>query len=180
MGDKAVFFDRDGVINYDHGYVGPIEDFDFIPGVKEALREIKCKGYKTVLCTNQSGIARGRYSVADFQRTTLYMQSVLGLHDAAFDAVYFCPHHPEALVAAFRCDCDCRKPKTGMFFRAVKELNLDPLQCAAVGDRARDLLGPQSLGVSKLYLVNCGEDEKAQAPFARVLSDLGELADLLR
>lgn len=179
MSFKAVFFDRDGVVNYDHGYVGPIEDFDFIPGVKEALREIRRKGYRTVLCTNQSGIARGRYAVADFWRTTLYMQSVLRLHDAAFDAVYFCPHHPEAQVAGFRCDCDCRKPKTGMFARAIAELDLDPSQCAAVGDRARDLLGPRQLGVPKLYLVNCEDDEIAQAPFARVVSSLGELAKLL-
>ena len=88
--NKAVFFDRDGVINVDHGYVGDIAKFDFIKGVKEALADIKAAGFLTVMVTNQSGIARGFYTEADFKKLSLYMQSVLDLYKARFDLILYC------------------------------------------------------------------------------------------
>ena len=112
--NKAVFFDRDGVINEDYGYVGSIEQFEFIDGVFSALNELKKQGFLLILVTNQSGIARGMYTESDFCRVTSYMQQVLRLHGCGFNGVYYCPHHPEAQIPAYRVDCDCRKPKPGM------------------------------------------------------------------
>ena len=172
----AVFLDRDGVINLDTGYVGPIEDFVFLKGVKDALALIKSKGYLTVLCTNQSGIARGRYTMADFLRTTAYMQQCLQLHDARIDAVYCCPHHPEAQIEQYKKKCSCRKPLPGMFQKAVQELNIDIKTSAAVGDRARDLQGPRLLGVKNLALIAPESEEKKQIPEAEVLESLFEFA----
>lgn len=177
--NKAVFLDRDGVINVDKGYVGPIEDFSFCVGVQDALALIKSKGFLTVLCTNQSGIARGRYALADFLRTTAFMQQCLQLHASRFDGIYFCPHHPQAQLEKYRCMCSCRKPNPGMFMQAVQELNIDVRGSVAVGDRARDLLGPQSLGVKNLVLISPEKSEVQQAPFAKIYSNLLDFAKTL-
>lgn len=169
---RAVFLDRDGVINRDYGYVGPVECFDFIAGVKEALALIKSKGYLLVLITNQSGIARGKYGMSDFLATTAYMQQVLDLHNARFDAVYCCPHHPNAEISLYREKCLCRKPLPGMFEKACTELDIDPVVSAAAGDRARDLEGPRSLGVKNLALIGASVQECASAPYAYRYPDL--------
>lgn len=150
---KAVFFDRDGVINRDYGYVGTLERFEFLPGVAEALAELKKLGYITVLVTNQSGIARGLYTVDDFDTVTEFMQGQLDLVGAKFDGVYFCPHHPNATVAEFRCDCTCRKPKPEMFLWAQKEFDIDMEHSIMVGDHATDLQAAQAANVKTLVLV---------------------------
>lgn len=150
---KAVFFDRDGVINRDYGYVGTRDRFEFLPQVPESLAALKKMGYLTVLVTNQSGIARGMFTIEDFESLTEYMQHELGTYEAAFDGVYFCPHHPKAQIAAFRCACSCRKPKPGMFFWAQKELDIDLEHSIMVGDHASDIEAAQSAGIKKLILV---------------------------
>ena len=179
MPSEAVFLDRDGVINADRGYVGVLDDFTFLPGVKEALALMRARGYLLILCTNQSGIARGRYLMSDFERTTAWMQQDLALHGAAFDAVYACPHHPQAQVEAYRCRCRCRKPLPGMFERAIAGFALDPRECAAAGDRARDLEGAAACGVRTLALVGAQPGEAEKAPQACVFPDLLSFAKTL-
>ena len=179
MINKAVFLDRDGVINRDYGYVGPVECFDFLAGVKKALALIKSKGYLLVLITNQSGIARGKYGMSDFLATTAYMQQVLALHHARFDAVYCCPHHPQAEISLYREKCNCRKPLPGLFERACLELNIDPAVSVAAGDRARDLEGPRSLGVKKLALIGATPNECVAAAYADRYPDLLSFAKSL-
>ncbi|MCK0527441.1 D-glycero-beta-D-manno-heptose 1,7-bisphosphate 7-phosphatase [Anaerobiospirillum sp. NML120449] len=174
---KAVFFDRDGVINRDHGYVGTLERFEFIPGVAEALAAIKKACYKTILVTNQSGIARGLYTVDDFDTVTEFMQGQLAMAGAAFDGVYFCPHHPNATVAKFRCDCSCRKPKPEMFLWARKEFDLDMENSVMVGDHASDLQAAQAAGVKRLVLVGEHiETELKHFPQAETFNSLPEFA----
>ncbi len=160
--NKAVFFDRDGVINRDYGYVGSLERFEFLPGVPEALAAIKAKGYLTILVTNQSGIARGLYTTDDFDTLTEFMQGQLQAKQAQFDGVYFCPHHPEANVAAFRCECACRKPKPGMILWAQKEFSLDLEHSIMVGDHASDIEAAKNAGLTKLILV--GEHLESDGP----------------
>ena len=178
---KAVFFDRDGVINVDHGYVGSIVDFDFVPGVKEALATIKRAGFLTVLVTNQSGIARGFYTEADFFKLSLYMQSILDLHQARFDLIKFCPHHPKAKLEKYRGDCNCRKPKAGMILEAAQELDIDLSQSLLIGDHASDLIAGQNAGISHNILLTNGSDtETLKVPFADKYVDLSTFVASMR
>ncbi len=179
MGRRAVFLDRDGVVNRDIGYVGPISDFEFLPGVPDALAAIRRQGFLLILCTNQSGIARGRYQMSDFLRTTAWMQQVLALHGGAFDGIYCCPHHPQAQVERYRLDCDCRKPKGGMFRKACADFAIDPALSWAVGDRARDLEGARAVGVRQLALVSPQEGERELAPGVPSYPDLPSFASSL-
>ena len=140
MKRKAVFLDRDGVINRDFGYIGTIERFEFLPEVPWALKRLKDLGYATVVVTNQSGIARGMYSEAD--------------HLALMD-----PHHPEAQVAAYRIDCACRKPQPGMLLKAQADLELDLTHSIMVGDHLSDLRAGAAAQVGNLVLVGTHLDE---------------------
>lgn len=180
MSNPAIFLDRDGVINRDTGYVGTISQFFFLEGVKEALRLFKSQGYLTILCTNQSGIARGRYGMGDFLRTSSYMQQCLQLHNARFDGIYCCPHHPDAQIEKYRLDCVCRKPKNGMFKQACLDFDIDIEHSLAAGDRARDLEGPQSLGVKTLCLIGSNHKERSLAPQALCFDTLLEMAQNIR
>lgn len=157
---KAVFFDRDGVINIDYGFVGKIENYDLVQGVPQALHHLKELGFLLVLVTNQSGIARGKYTEADFFKVTQFLQENLRIADACFDGIYFCPHHPEAPLAQYRQECECRKPKPGMFKKAAIDLDIDLSQSIMVGDHATDLIAAKNAGISKLYLV--GEHIKTE------------------
>ena len=144
MANKAIFLDRDGTINIDHGYVHQIDDFQFIDGVIDALLALKKKGYLLVLVTNQSGIARGYFSEDQFLQLTEWFDWSLADRGVDFDGIYYCPHHPEG-KGEYREDCDCRKPKAGMFTQAIRDLNIDPAQSIMVGDKLEDLLAARKL-----------------------------------
>ncbi|MGN0894276.1 MAG: D-glycero-beta-D-manno-heptose 1,7-bisphosphate 7-phosphatase [Succinivibrio sp.] len=170
---KAVFFDRDGVINIDYGFVGQIENYDIVEGVAYSLRQLKDMGYVLVLVTNQSGIARGKYTEADFYKVTSFMQANLALHKACFDGIYFCPHHPQADLEKYRCDCDCRKPKSGMFLKAAAELDIDLDKSVMIGDHASDLEAARGAGIQRLYLVGEHiEEESKKISSIKALKDV--------
>lgn len=178
---KAAFFDRDGVINIDYGFVGKIENYDLIEGVASSLKELKDKGYLLVLVTNQSGIARGKYTESDFFKVTSFMQANLSLYDACFDGIYFCPHHPEAPIEKYRCVCECRKPKSGMFKSAAADLGIDLKSSIMIGDHASDLIAAKGAGISNLFLVGEHiETEKSKIPGAKCLKDLVQVVKMLK
>ena len=108
---KAAFLDRDGVINIDHAYVHTPEEFTFIPGVFEACRQLQSAGYLLIIATNQSGIGRGYYSEEDFGRLCDWMKGEFARQGVQITDIFFCPHHPEKAIGAYRCDCDCRLPQ---------------------------------------------------------------------
>ncbi|MCM1303073.1 MAG: D-glycero-beta-D-manno-heptose 1,7-bisphosphate 7-phosphatase [Lachnospiraceae bacterium] len=137
--NKAVFLDRDGTINIDKGYVFQREQFEYINGVTEALRLLGELGYQLVIVTNQSGIARGYYTIHDFEQLNDWMLSDLKKRGIEIAGIYYCPHHPRGRNRQYAMECDCRKPKTGLFWRAQKELQIDMEHSYAVGDRIRDL-----------------------------------------
>ena len=158
MSVKAAFLDRDGVINIDHAYVHKAEEFEFIDGVLEACADLVASGFKLVIVTNQSGIGRGYYTEDDFHRLTEWMKEVFKKAGAPISAVYFCPHHPEKALDAYRCDCDCRKPHPGMLLQAQKELNIDMAHSLMFGDKQGDMQAALAAGVPTRILV--GKDGK--------------------
>ena len=136
-GAPALFLDRDGVLIADKGYVFRTTDVEWLPGVAEALREARAAGFRIVVVTNQSGVARRLYGEDDVRRLHDWMNAQLG---AAIDAFYYCPHGPDS-------DCDCRKPKPGLFLRAISEMDIDPARSLAVGDKPRDVEAARAAGV---------------------------------
>lgn len=145
--NKAVFLDRDGVINLDHGYTYKIEDFEFVDGVFESCKKMVDLGYKLVVVTNQSGIGRGYYTPEDFERLTQWMKGEFLKQGIEISGVYFCPHHPQNAQGDYLRQCECRKPAPGMLLRAATELNLDLSLSIMVGDKESDIEAGRRAGV---------------------------------
>lgn len=157
--NRAIFLDRDGTINVEKHYLYKIEDFEFMPGVVDALREFQQAGYLLIIITNQSGIGRGYYTEADFQKLNDWMVSTLKEQGVTIADVYYCPHLPDAQVAEYRKECNCRKPKLGMYEQAIKEHDIDLSLSYAVGDKIRDCAICESTPC-KGFLI--GENEKPE------------------
>ena len=136
--NKAIFLDRDGTINVDKHYLHRIEDFEFLPNVKEALLELQKMGYLLIIVTNQSGIARGYFSEDDYLELSRWLHSELLSHGIHIEKEYYCPHHENGVDSKYRIRCNCRKPRLGMYERAIEEYRLDVEKCVAVGDKFRD------------------------------------------
>lgn len=143
---KALFLDRDGVINYDPGYVYRIEDFEFMPGIFEALAGFMALGYEIFVVTNQSGIGRGYYSEDDFAKLSKYMIDEFKSYGVEIKKIYHCPHTPSD-------DCNCRKPRPGMILQALNEHNIDPQASLIIGDKPSDLEAARRAGVESGYLI---------------------------
>ncbi|MCL1115560.1 D-glycero-beta-D-manno-heptose 1,7-bisphosphate 7-phosphatase [Shewanella basaltis] len=154
---KAVFLDRDGVINKDTGYVHSVDDFEYIEGVFEACLALKEMGYLLVVVTNQSGIARGMYSEDDFHHLTEWMDWNFADKGIELDGIYYCPHHPEKGLGEYKQDCNCRKPKPGMLIDAAKFLKIDLTNSVMVGDKADDMLAAKAAGINLTILVRSGK-----------------------
>lgn len=179
MAHKAIFLDRDGTINIDHGYVHQIDDFQFIEGVGKTLKTLQERGYLLVLVTNQSGIARGYFSEAQFEQLTEWMDWSLDEdYGVVLDGIYYCPHHPEG-KGEYRQECDCRKPKAGMFIQAIQDLNIDPAKSYMVGDKLEDLLAAEAAGVKHKVLVRTGKPVTTEGE-AKADLVLDSLVDLVR
>ncbi|GHD48870.1 D-alpha,beta-D-heptose 1,7-bisphosphate phosphatase [Marinobacter persicus] len=157
MSNKAVFLDRDGVINVDHGYVYRKEDFEFVDGIFEVCRHFQKQGYLLIVVTNQSGIARGMYTEADFQRLTEWMLERFREEGIEIAAVYHCPHHPKFGPEETR-DCDCRKPKPGMILKAIEEFDIAPCRSIMLGDKSTDEEAGIRAGLGKNIKINDSSD----------------------
>jgi len=150
---RAAFLDRDGVINIDHGYVSRREDFEFVPGTLAACAQLQQWNLALVVVTNQSGIGRGLYSEDDYRRLTAWMTAEFAAAGAPLAGVYHCPHHPQALLPAFRLDCNCRKPGPGLLLAAARDLSLDLARSALFGDKSSDIEAALAAGVPQRVLL---------------------------
>ncbi len=144
----AVFLDRDGTINVDTGYISGPEELRLIEGSAAGLKALNDNGVKVVVITNQSGVARGFYDHKDVDAVNGRLAALLKKTGARFDALYYCPHHPDD-------SCECRKPGTALIRRAAKEHGIDPSISYVVGDRASDLELAAKIG-AKGVLVKTG------------------------
>jgi D-glycero-D-manno-heptose 1,7-bisphosphate phosphatase len=172
---KAVFLDRDGTIVADPGYLHKPEDVQLLPGAAEGIRRLNAGGYLVVVVTNQSGIARGLYSVRDYHAVERRLDELLaqeggGGGGAHIDASYFCPHHPQAPEP-----CECRKPRTKLFREAQAALDIDFTKSWWVGDRLTDVQPARILG-GRAILVATGQGNlhqgQARAIGVTVVADL--------
>ena len=149
---KALFLDRDGVINVDHGYVSRIEDFEFVDGILEFIKEAQRKGYLPIVITNQSGIGRGYYTQEDFERLTAHMLEKMQEYGIRIgrEQVFHCPHDPDE-------GCSCRKPMPGMFLAAAERFDVDMEHSIMIGDKPSDVEAAKAAGVGRVFLVekNC-------------------------
>lgn len=173
--NKAVFIDRDGVINEERNYVHRIDDFVLLAGVLDGLKLLNGAGYRLIVVTNQAGIARGYYSQKEMDILHEHLHKNLALHGVTLDAIYFCPHHPQGEVKSFAIDCNCRKPAPGMILQAAREFDLDLAKSVLIGDKLSDVQAGKNAGVGKTVLVKSGHNLE---PSAILEADL-VAADLL-
>jgi D-glycero-D-manno-heptose 1,7-bisphosphate phosphatase len=150
---KALFLDRDGIVNIERDYVHRADDFTFVDGIFDLCRAARDHGYLLVVITNQSGIARGLYTDEDFAAVTEWMIGKFAAEGIAIAKVYHCPYHPEASIERYRCDHPDRKPSPGMILRARDDLQLDLSASLLIGDRLTDIEAGRRAGIPRLCLV---------------------------
>lgn len=145
---RAVIFDRDGVLNVDHGYLFEPEKLEWMPGAKAAVARVNAAGVLAIVATNQSGIGRGYYAEAAMLRLHAHMEEELATAGAHLDAIYWCPFHPEAADEALRHpDHPDRKPNPGMVLRALADFGVAPTDAVMIGDKASDMEAARRAGV---------------------------------
>jgi D-glycero-D-manno-heptose 1,7-bisphosphate phosphatase len=172
---RALFLDRDGVINVDSGYVHRIEDFEFIPGIFELVRMARGRDLVPVVVTNQAGIARGIYDEAQFARLTAWMMERFAAEGAALERVYYCPTHPTEGIGRYRVDSVDRKPGPGMLLRARDELALELGTSVMLGDKPSDMLAGRAARVGRLLLLGALPNPSDPLPLGtRLVATLAE------
>jgi len=159
---KALFLDRDGVINIDHGYVSKIEDFEFNDGIFELLHLFIEKGYKLFIVTNQSGIGRGYYSQNDFETLTTWMLEEFKKQNIHIESVHHCNHAPEAL-------CACRKPATGMVDEILSLNNIELENSWLIGDKQSDIDLAKNSGIGSTIAIGQRDIKNATHHFSTIL-----------
>jgi len=177
---RAVFVDRDGTLNVEKDYLFRIEDFEFIPGVPEAIRRLRQAGFLVIVVTNQSGVARGYFSLAEVDALHQHIQDELKKAGTCVDGFYVCPHHPSEGAGEFRRQCDCRKGEPGMLLQAATENDIDLSSSFMIGDKVADVEAGKRAGcTSFLVLTGYGNVEKGKASAQGVpcFADLVAAAD---
>lgn len=166
---KALFLDRDGVINIEKDYLYKIKDFEFIDGIFELCRYYQNIGYDIFVVTNQSGIARAYYGEDDFAILSSWMKDEFLKNDIEIKKVYYCPHHPD-----ISGECSCRKPHAGMLLEAKKDFNIDLENSILIGDKERDIEAGLNAGLRETYLFDESETIK-DSKATKIVSKLNDI-----
>lgn len=166
---KALFLDRDGVVNVEKDYLYKIEDFEFIDGIFELCKYFQDLNYEIFVVTNQSGIARGFYTKDDFEVLTSWMLKEFAKKKIIIKKVYHCPHHPD--ISGM---CDCRKPHPGMLLDAKREFGVDLDNSLLVGDKERDIEAALNAGVNETYLYDEMKNIK-DSKATKIVTKLGDI-----
>ena len=178
----ALFLDRDGVINENHGYVYKKEDFDFIPGVFELVSCANEQGYLTIVVTNQAGIGRGLYSLEQFKDLSIWMCEQFKSNGALIDAIYFSPFHPTEGLGRFLLEEDTRKPGAGMFFEAFRDYDISLSGSIMVGDKITDMKASFAAGITQNYLLTSSPQRIEFEPldYIKIIGELSEVISVLK
>ncbi len=173
MSRTGVFLDRDDTIIRDRIYLHDPDGIELLPRVCEAIRALNERNIPVIIVTNQSGIARGIFDEERLGEIHERLLGMLAACGARIDAIYYCPHHPEGTVAAYACSCTCRKPQSGMLFRAAQDFGLDLGSCYMIGDKAIDVETIHRVGGKGILLMTPGTDTADEGPdyVARDLDD---------
>lgn len=157
MKNKAIFLDRDGVLNKEMGdYVCSIDDFNILDNFA-ALKTLQDRGYLLIIATNQGGLAKGWYTKAEMEKMHKQLKHAYHEHGVEFTDIYFCPHHPD-----YTGPCDCRKPKPGLLLQGIEKYDIDPARSYFIGDNDRDILAGTAAGVKGILI-------KSDQPLSTVL-----------
>lgn len=171
MRRPALFLDRDGVINVNHGHVHKVENFDFIDGIFDLVKEANRLSMLVIIVTNQGGIGRGLYSEEVFHALMCWVIDVFKENDAVIDDVYFCPYHPECGEGEYKRPSNYRKPNPGMILRAARDHNIDMSRSVMVGDKRTDMHAAKTAGIEEFYLLSRTE----KYPDAHIITSLSEI-----
>lgn len=176
---RALFLDRDGVINTDFGYVHTPDRTEWVDGIFDLARRAQAIGFVIVVVTNQAGIARGYYTEEQFREYSRWMVEQFRGHGVDILAVYHCPHHPEWGIGSLKTRCDCRKPAPGMILQAAREHDLDLTLSALIGDKMSDIQAADSAGVGLRIIL--GQDGAGDAGILQCerVDDLAEAGEKL-
>lgn len=175
--EKAVFLDRDGVIIQDVGYLNDCAKIEFLPRVGEAIKLLNQNGFKVIVVTNQSGVARGYFTEETVQEINRNTQECLARQGAFINKTYYCPHHVEGTVSKYRKDCHCRKPNPGMIEQATREFGIDLKNSFVVGDKACDIEAGHRVGCKTILLASdsCLDKQEEITPLSdHIARDLYE------
>jgi len=174
MKARALFLDRDGVVNEEVGYLHRAEEVRFVDGIFSLCRTAVGLGYRLIVVTNQAGIARGYYTEANFEALMEFMRGKLRAEGVELDAVYYCPFHPEHGVGRYKCEHEDRKPGPGMLRRGEREFGLELNESVLVGDRCSDVGAANTAGLLQAFLISgtevagCGGQYRSVGSLAEV------------
>lgn len=164
--NKALFLDRDGVINVDHGYVHKKENFDFVDGIFEICQAAQNKGYLIIVVTNQAGIAKGIYSEEQFLELTKWVENEFAKRGVKISKTFYCPYHKDAVIEKYRQDSYDRKPNPGMILKAIDEFNIDAQKSIMIGDKDVDMQAAEAASLKRSFLIT------QTANFTKIISVL--------
>jgi D-glycero-D-manno-heptose 1,7-bisphosphate phosphatase len=150
---RAVFLDRDGTLNEEKDYLYRIQDFVLIPGVPEAIRSLKNAGFLVIVVTNQSGVARGYFTLSEVETLHKHIQTELDQYGTGVDGFFVCPHHPDRGTGEYRKQCDCRKGEPGLLLQGAAEFGIDMARSYMVGDKLADIEAGEKGGCQSLLVL---------------------------
>ena len=168
MSGRALFLDRDGVVNVEVGYLYRAEDVRFVDGIFTLCRTAMKLGYRLIVVTNQAGIARGYYTEADFHTLMDFIQTRLRAEQIELDAVYHCPYHPEHGVGQYKREHEDRKPGTGMLRRGAREFDFSLSDSVMIGDRCSDIAAANAAGLRQVFLISGTEQSGCNGQYVPV------------
>lgn len=176
---KAVFLDRDGTIVTGAPYISSPEEIVLLPHSARAIRLFKEEGFRVIITTNQSGIARGYFTEDRLKEIHERLLGMLSREGASIDAVYYCPHLPEGVVAEYSIECHCRKPKTGMLLQAAREHGIDLKKSIMIGDTPGDILAGNAAGCKTVLVKNHEEEISMPVEADFIVRDIWKAAQIL-
>jgi D-glycero-D-manno-heptose 1,7-bisphosphate phosphatase len=180
--NKAIFIDKDGTLIHNVPYNVNPKLIRLLDKTVEGLRLLQEAGYQLVVVSNQSGVARGMFKEQELNRVESKLRHLLASSGVRLSGFYYCPHHPDGIVARYAIDCFCRKPKPGMLFQASNDLNINLMDCWLIGDILNDVEAGNRVGCGTVLLDNGSETEWDLSPIRRpdfVATDLLEAAQII-